>query len=141
MTLKYVVEDRAEQGIYDLQGKQATEMGLIDYCQLGTQKLATLTNRPTQSAIFDFAPAMDFAIKAQLFGYQFSRDNLGIIERELAIIGSLIGLGESVNAQLRSHLGLLKNLSLNENTLNQHVTTVNSQQAKNLRSVWAEVNK
>lgn len=141
MTLKSVIEDRAKQGMQDLQGKQATEMGLIDYYQLGTQKLAALTNRSTQTAIFDFAPAMDYAIKAQLFGYQFSRDNLGTIERELAAIGSLIGLGESVNAQLRSHLSLLKNLGLNENTLNQLVTKVNPQQAKNLRSVWAEVNK
>lgn len=139
--LKTVIEDRIEQGINDPQGKQPTELGSVDYYELGTQKLASLTNRSTESPIFEFAPAIDYAIKAQLFGYQFSRDNLDDVERELATIGSLVGLGDSVNAQLRSHLNLLKNLGLTENTFNQLVSTVDVEQAKNLRAVWLEVNK
>lgn len=141
VTLKTVIEERTKQGINDPQGKQPTELGSVDYYELGTQKLAALTNRPTESPIFEFAPAVDYAIKAQLFGYQFSRDNLGDVERELATIGSLVGLGDSVNAQLRSHLALLKNLGLTENTFNQLVSAVDVKQVENLRAVWLEVNK
>ncbi|MFD1261654.1 cupin domain-containing carboxymuconolactone decarboxylase family protein [Entomomonas asaccharolytica] len=141
ITLKSVLENRAKQGINDPQGKLATELGNVDYYQLGTEKLASLTNRPTQTPIFEFAPVVDYAIKAQLFGYQFSRDNLGDVERELTTIGSLVGLGESVNAQLRSHLSLMKNLGLTETSFKQLTETVNSSQAQNLRNVWAEVNR
>ncbi|RKS87562.1 quercetin dioxygenase-like cupin family protein [Orbus hercynius] len=141
MTLKLVIEQRAKQGIIDPPGRAATELGQVDYYALGTQKLAALTQRSTHTPIFDFAPAVDYAIKAQLFGYQFSRDNLGDVERELATIGSLLGLGESVNAQLRSHLTLLKNLGLTEHSFTQLTDCVNPQQANNLRAVWDDVNK
>lgn len=139
--LKSVFEDRAKHGISDPAGKLPTELGKIDYYERGTQKLAALTNRPTETPIFEFAPAVDYAIKAQLFGYQFSRDNLGDVERELATIGSLVGLGDTVNAQLRSHLTLLKNLGLTENSFNQLAGMVNTVQAQNLRLIWGEVNR
>lgn len=141
ITLKSIVEERAKQGINDPQGKLATDLGKIDYYHLGTQKLAALTQRPTQSEIFDFAPAIDYAIKAQLFGYQFSRDNLGDVERELATVSSLVGLGESVNAQLRSHLTVLKNLGLTENSFKQLTAIVTPEQAENMRKVWDVINK
>lgn len=141
ITLKSVIEERADQQITDPQGKQASDIGPVDYYEMGTQKLAALTNRSTKSAIFDFAPAIDYAIKAQLFGYQFSRDNLGDVERELATVGSLVGLGESVNAQLRSHLTVLQNLGMTDNSFNQLISMVNKEQAENLRKVWVDINK
>lgn len=140
MTLKSLLEHRAEQGMNDPQGELPTELGDVDYYQRGTQKLAALTQRSTQSALFDFAPAIDYAIKAQLFGYQFSRDNLGDVERELTTIGSLVGLGESVNPQLRSHLTLMKNLNLTDQSFNQLLTMVTPKQANNLRMVWMQAN-
>lgn len=141
ITLKSVVEERTKQGIHDPQGELATDIGKVDYYDLGTQKLAALTQRSTQSAIFEFAPAIDYAIKAQLFGYQFSRDNLGDVERELATIGSLVGLGNSVNAQLRSHLTIFKNLGATENSFKQLIAIVNPEQAENLRNVWTSITK
>lgn len=136
MMLKSVLEDRFKQGVVDPQGNLATELGPVDYYQLGEQKLAALTNRATTSAIFDFAPAIDYAIKAQLFGYQFSRDNLGDVDRELVTIGSLIGLGDSVNAQLYSHLLLLKQLGLTEEGLLQIASVITPEQSQNLLVVW-----
>jgi len=136
ITLKSILEDRIKQGIDDPQGPLAKELGPIDYYQLGEQKLAALTNRATTSAIFDFAPAVDYAIKAQLFGYQFSRDNLGDVDRELVTIGSLIGLGDSVNAQLYSHLLLLKQLGLTEEGLLQIASVITPDQSQNLLVVW-----
>lgn len=141
ITLKTVLEERIKQGINDPQGSLPTQLGRVNYYELGTQKLAQLTHRPTKTAIFDFAPAIDYAIKAQLFGYQFSRDNLGDFERELATLGSLIGLGTSVNPQLRSHLTILRNLGLTETGINQLITQVSPKQFTNLHQVWNEINK
>lgn len=141
LTLKSVIEDRVKAGIHDPQGKLATPLGNVDYYELGTQKLAALTNRSTESAIFDFSPALDYSLKTQLFGYQFSRDNLGDVEREMATIGCMVGLGEGVNAQLRSHLTVLKNLGLTNNSFNQLAGQMNHEQENNLRAVWAQVNK
>ncbi|WP_392564125.1 cupin domain-containing protein [Orbus wheelerorum] len=141
ITLKSVIEQREKLGIVEPKGRPATYFGNVDYYHLGEQKLAALTNRSTASAVFDFAPAVDYAIKAQLFGYQFSRDNLGDIERELTSVASLLGLGESVNAQLRSHLIILKNLGLTNIGINQLAKSVARVQAKNLQKIWADINK
>ncbi|WP_392562347.1 cupin domain-containing carboxymuconolactone decarboxylase family protein [Orbus sturtevantii] len=141
ITLKSVIEQRAKLGIVDPKGRPATDLGNVDYYHLGEQKLVALTNRSAASAVFDFAPAVDYAIKAQLFGYQFSRDNLGDVERELATVASLLGLGESVNDQLRSHLIILKNLGLTDIGVNQLARSVALPQAKNLQAVWVDVSK
>ncbi|TCP96011.1 quercetin dioxygenase-like cupin family protein [Cricetibacter osteomyelitidis] len=140
-SLKALYDERRNQGITDPEGKAATDVGKADFYTLGTQKMAILTKRPSENPIFAFAPALDYALKAQLFGYQFARDNLGDVERELATVGSLVSLGESVNAQLRSHLTVLKNLGLTEQSFKQITENVDGTQAANLRKVWAEVQK
>ncbi|WP_370597123.1 hypothetical protein [Rodentibacter rarus] len=43
----------------------------------------------------------------------FSRDNLSAVNREIVTVSTLAGL-ETVQSQLRSHLGILRNLGLNE---------------------------
>ena len=138
-TLKALLDERAAQGIKDSQGKPATDLGKVDYYALGTQKMAQLTHATTSRPIFDFAPAVDYALKAELFGYQFARDNLGDVERELATLGSLLAFGESVNGQLRSHLSVLKNLGLSEQGLAQIERQISPAQAANMQSVWASV--
>ena len=105
------LEVRKAQGISDPQGKSATDLGNADYYALGTQTLAELSQAPTSRPIFDFAPALDYAIKAQLFGYQFSR--------ELVTLASLAAQGKAVNSQLRSHLRVLKNLGAGDEQLAQ----------------------
>ena len=137
------LETRKAQGISDPAGKPATDLGNADYYQLGTQTLAELSQAPTSRPIFDFAPALDYAIKAQLFGYQFSRDNLGAPERELVTLASLAAQGKAVNGQLRSHLRVLKNLGTGDEQLAQILAalaqTAEEGVAENARAVWAEV--
>lgn len=140
-TLKAVIEDRSQQGIHDPEGYEATDLGNVDYYQLGTQKLAQLTQRSTQTPMFKFAPALDYSLKAQLFGYQFSRDNLDDVERELTTIGSLVGLGKSVNAQLKSHLTIMRNLGLSQDSFEQILDVVDLKQSDNLRLVWRLANE
>lgn len=134
-TLKALLDERAAQGIKDPEGKPATDLGKADHYALGTQKMAHLTQVATSRPIFDFAPAVDYALKAELLGYQFARDNLGDVERELTTLSSL----ESVNGQLRSHLSVLKNLGLSEQGLAQIGRQISPKQAANMQSVWASM--
>lgn len=69
---------------------------------------------------------VDYALKAHLFGYLFSRDNLSAVNRELVTVSTLASL-ETVQNQLRSHLGILKNLGLNETELKQVVDEIRQQ--------------
>ncbi|WP_417763101.1 carboxymuconolactone decarboxylase family protein [Shewanella sp.] len=59
----------------------------------------------------NFSPTVDHALKAHLFGYLFSRDNLPPLDRELVVVSSLSALG-NVNAQLRSHLRIATTLGI-----------------------------
>ena len=141
--LQKSLEVRKAQGIRDPQGKSATDLGNADYYALGTQTLAELSQAPTSRPIFDFAPALDYAIKAQLFGYQFARDNLAAPERELVTLASLAAQGKAVNGQLRSHLRVLKNLGAGDEQMAQIFATLENvagkEVADNARAVWAEV--
>ncbi|WP_373840424.1 carboxymuconolactone decarboxylase family protein, partial [Glaesserella sp.] len=65
-------------------------------------------------------------LKAHLFGYLFSRDNLSPVNRELVTVSTLAGL-ETVQNQLRSHLGILKNLGLNETELKRVIDEIRQQ--------------
>ncbi|MDD2182120.1 carboxymuconolactone decarboxylase family protein [Kingella sp. SNUBH-2017] len=138
--LQKQLETRKNQGIRDPEGTPATDIGAADYYQLGTQTLARLSQAPTDRPIFRFAPAVDYAIKAQLFGYQFSRDNLGAVERELVTLASLAALGESVNGQMRSHLRVLQNLGATDRHIAQIAqsieTALGKAAADNVRQVW-----
>lgn len=69
---------------------------------------------------------VDYALKAHLFGYLFSRDNLSAVNRELVTVSTLASL-ETVQNQLCSHLGILKNLGLNETELKQVVDEIRQQ--------------
>lgn len=69
---------------------------------------------------------VDYALKAHLFGYLFSRDNLSAVNRELVTVSTLASL-ETVQNQLRSHLGILKNLGLNETELKRVVDEIRQQ--------------
>ena len=128
--LQKSLEVRKAQGIRDPQGKSATDLGNADYYALGTQTLAELSQAPTSRPIFDFAPALDYAIKAQLFGYQFARDNLA-------------AQGKAVNGQLRSHLRVLKNLGAGDEQMAQILAALEKAAGKavaeNMRTVWREV--
>ena len=56
----------------------------------------------------------------------FSRDNLSAVNRELVTVSTLASL-ETVQNQLRSHLGILKNLGLNETELKRVVDEIRQQ--------------
>lgn len=87
--------------------------------------LNTLSGLDNSAVLWNF-DGVDYALKAHLFGYLFSRDNLSAVNRELVTVSTLASL-ETVQNQLRSHLGILKNLGLNETELKRVVDEIRQQ--------------
>lgn len=147
LTFRDVLEQRAKQGIQDRQGEQARELSkTTDYYQLGNETLAQLQNRPlseTQNPLFNnFSPAMDYALKAHLFGYLFSRDNLSPLNRELVVLATLSSLG-GVDSQLSSHLLITQNLGVDDLQMQRLIhtlaTQVGSKTAHHFQRVYGQL--
>lgn len=124
LAFRSLLEQRQQQGIQDVQGAAPSNVASdTNYYQLGNETLAKLNKIPLEQSskpLFDnFSPTIDHALKAHLFGYLFSRDNLGFLERELVVVSTLAALGD-VNAQLTSHLRITRNLGV-DNTQMQRI--------------------
>lgn len=131
LTLRDVLDQRAKQGIQDKQGDVATDLPSgTHYYQLGSETLGMLQNRSSNEAqkpLFNnFSPTMDYALKAHLFGYLFSRDNLAPLDRELVVLGTLSAL-EGTNSQLTSHLRITQNLGVNDAQMQRIIQTLADQ--------------
>lgn len=128
LTFKSLLEERQKQGIKDIQGAiPSTLASGTDYYQLGTERLAYLNQTSIEDnskPLFEnFSPTMDYALKAHLFGYLFSRDNLSPLEREIVVVSTLSVLG-NVNAQLRSHLRITQNLGVDSIQMQKIIMTL-----------------
>lgn len=116
-SFKALLEERQKAGITDPMGAEATVLPKnTDYYQSGTATMQLLTQQSASRPLFDFAPVMDHALKAHLFGYLFSRDSLSYIDRELVTIATLAAVG-NVNSQLQSHYKVAMNIGLNQSQL------------------------
>lgn len=127
LTLREILEKRQHAGIQDNVGKNPTDLPSdTDYYQLGTETLSYLSKTSAdQPLLNNFSPAIDHALKAHLFGYLFSRDNLSYLDRELVTISTLSALG-NVNNQLRSHLKIAGNLGVNASQMQKIIQTLNT---------------
>lgn len=125
LTFKSVLEQRQQKNIKDTLGAApGITTSDTNYYQLGTETLGYLTNAPADKPLLEnFSPTIDYALKAHLFGYLFSRDNLSYVDRELVTIATLAALG-NVNSQLTSHFKVVQNLGLNDSQLQQIITTL-----------------
>lgn len=147
LAFKSLLEQRQQQGIQDVQGATPSSLASdTNYYQLGSETLAYLNKTPLdQSAkpLFDnFSPTIDHALKAHLFGYLFSRDNLGYLERELVVVSTLAALGD-VNAQLTSHLRITRNLGVDNTQMQRIMKTleqdVDPAVARNAQDVFKQL--
>lgn len=125
LTFKSLLEQRQQKNIKDKLGPApAVAANNLNYYQLGTETLGYLTNTSAEQPLVEnFSPTIDYALKAHLFGYLFSRDNLSYIDRELVTIATLAALG-NVNSQLTSHFKVVQNLGLKHAQLEQIITTL-----------------
>jgi alkylhydroperoxidase/carboxymuconolactone decarboxylase family protein YurZ len=147
LTFRSLLEERQKQGMEDTQGAAPTTLAdNTNYYQLGNETLAYLNQIPLEQSsqpLFDnFSPTMDHALKSHLFGYLFSRDNLGYLERELVVVSTLSALG-NVNAQLRSHLRISRNLGVEPEQMQRVMRaleqSVGADIASNAEGVWQEL--
>ncbi len=110
-TLIKVLEERKAKGIQDVTGKEATPVtGSSDKYERGRKTLGTLTKTPQVKpapGFGEFAPRIDAFLKEHLFADMFDSDVLTYQQHELTTISAL-GAITGVEAQLQSHIGLVK---------------------------------
>ena len=113
-TLMKVLEERRVKGIQDETGKDADPFpeGKSSY-ELGTETQTRLSGAPVKGGAMAFAPAIDYFLKAHLFGDLFARNNLTESDRELATLSALSAL-EGAEGQLKSHLRYARNAGLSD---------------------------
>lgn len=113
-TLMAVLNERTAKGITDEQGREADPLpaGKSSY-ELGTEVQTRLSGAPVKGGVMDFAPAIDYCLKAHLFGDLFGRNNLKESDRELATLSALSAL-DGTDGQLKSHLRYARNAGLSE---------------------------
>lgn len=119
-----VLERRRSAGIVDTAGEEPSPMPEGESSlEFGTKNQTRLAGQPVGGPLYDFAPAVDYFLKAHLFGDIFQRDNLDWQSRELATIAAL-GALEGVNAQLQAHFRLGMNTGLTPEQLKAAVAVL-----------------
>ena len=113
-TLMAVLEERKVNGIQEEIGKDADPMpdGKSSY-ELGKEVQTRLSGAPVKGGAMDFAPAIDYFLKAHLFGDLFARNNLAESDRELATLSALSAL-DGAEGQLKAHLRYARNAGLGD---------------------------
>ena len=112
--LQNVVDSRKSKDKRVIMGEEANALP-DDYNALerGTAVQTQLVGKAFE---YEFAEAMDYYLKAHLFGDIFARDNLTYADRELITVSALSGL-EGVESQLKSHIAGARNMGVSEEQL------------------------
>jgi 4-carboxymuconolactone decarboxylase len=122
--LMTVLSERSKQGIKDAPGVEPAPVPTgAELLAMGTANQTKLVGAPVKGALFDFAPVIDYYLKAHLFGDMFSRDNLDWRSRELATVGALSAM-TGTESQLQSHMRFSMNVGLTEKQLREVVATL-----------------
>lgn len=109
-------EQRAAAGKHDEIGNEASPVPAgTDMSALGEEVRTALVGRPVTGKVYEFCPVIDEYLRSHLFGDIFARDNLSHRYRELATVGALAGM--NLEGQLRSHLGICRNLGYTQEQL------------------------
>ena len=129
-TFMGVLEERAQKGIKDEPGKEASPLPADKTrLELGTEIQTRLTGRPVTGAIYTFVPVIDMFLKEHLFGDIFGRDNLDFQSREIATISALASM-EGVNSQLQAHFNVGFNTGLTEAQMKSLVSVIEAKVGK-----------
>lgn len=111
-TLQKVLEQRKSEGKIDNEGKSSTPLSPeYDALKQGTEVQSKLVGG--RSYKNTFAPAIDFYLKAHLFGDIFARDVLTFSERELLTVSALSSM-KGTESQLKAHINGARNMGLSD---------------------------
>lgn len=113
-TLQKVLEQRKREGKQIIEGQDVSPLpkdydAFVRGGKVQTQLSGGVFN-------YDFSPAIDYYLKAHLFGDIFIRDNLTYADRELVTVSALSGL-EGVDLQLKAHISGARNMGVTEEQL------------------------
>lgn len=113
-TFMSVLDNRRNNGISDTYGKEPApiEPGRTSL-EIGTEIQTRLSGSPVKGGIMDFAPIVDYYLKAHLFGDIFMRDNIAESDREIATLSALSAL-EGTDSQMKAHLRYASNAGLTQ---------------------------
>lgn len=113
-TFMTVTQKRVSDGIADEMGNEASPLPAgKTSVEIGTEIQTRLSGAPVCGGVMEFAPAVDYYLKAHLFGDIFGRDNVRESDRELATLSALSAL-EGTEGQLKTHLRYAGNAGLTE---------------------------
>ena len=119
-------EQRVAAGKQDEIGNEASPVPAgTDMSALGEEVRTALVGRPVTGKVYEFCPVIDEYLRSHLFGDIFARDNLSHRYRELATVGALAGM--NLEGQLRSHLGICRNLGYTQEQLNDFAALISSE--------------
>lgn len=128
-TLEQVLSERKDKGFIDTIGKDATPISdNVNMLELGTQTQTQLAGSPVH---INNSEAIDYTLKAHLFGYLFSRDILSYPEREIATISALASM-TGTESQLNSHYNIGVNAGLSDNQLQDIINVLNNKVDKKI---------
>lgn len=113
--LERVVQQRHDSDKPIVEGRDASPLS-ADYDALSQGTAVQTALRGGKPFCYSFAPAIDYYLKAHLFGDIFARDILTHAERELATVSALAAI-EGAEPQLRAHVSGARNMGVTDNEL------------------------
>ncbi|WP_169777104.1 carboxymuconolactone decarboxylase family protein [Campylobacter mucosalis] len=108
-----------------------------DFYAKGVQMLSMLLGQKAPELLQNDA-TFDFMLKSYLFGFLFDSHILSPLDREIIVISVLSSL-DGVEAQLKSHLKIAKNLGLEISDFNKITSNLEPKTAKNLLKNLKEI--
>lgn len=145
-TFMEVIEDRKNQGIKDIDGKDISPIKRNENKYERGKKILeelTKTQQPEKlSGYSAFAPIIDTFLKEHLFADIFERDIITYAERELVTISAISAIGKA-EPMLRSHLNICLNVGWSPRQLQQFTTiiktTLKRKEAASVRKIVNEI--
>lgn len=131
ITFNTLLQERAAKGINDPAGIAAVPADPEGNYARGVQTLVNFGSaRAGESVLFD-SEGMDYALKANLFGYLFGRGVLSYTDREIVVLATIASLGDGVEAQLGAHLKNTRSLGVSPAELQKIVDVIKTTNSDN----------
>lgn len=113
-----LTQQRRQEGLTDTQGREPAPFARSGVLAAGTDNQTRLCGREIKGGLYDFAPQIDYYLKAHLFGDIFGRDNLDWRTREIVTVAALASM-TGVEAQRDAHIGVAKHNGVTDSQISE----------------------
>lgn len=118
-----VLEERKAKGFVDSEENDSSTSFKSKSYEIGNKTHARLTGSTDKGKVMQFAPAVDYYLKAHLFGDIFGHGNLQETDREIVTLSALASLDGTEN-QFKSHLRIASNAGVKDSQIWQIPTVL-----------------